>query len=156
MKKSYLLCLFIFLFLMFSLSGRNDLVGPLSKEEILENLPDWQEDVASYSPKPEIIDRLKILEYEVKIEIFLGTWCPDSKQHVSAYFKIMEMADNPLIITSYIGIPKEKEERQPFIQGKDIVRVPTFVVFINDEERGRIIEHPKNSIEEDLLDIIEK
>lgn len=146
---------FLFFFLISPIYGINDLVGPLSKEDILENFPDWQEEVASYFPQSEIIAKLKSIGYEIKIEIFLGTWCPDSKQHVSAYFKIMEMADNPLLVSSYIGIPKEKEAREPYIQGKNIVKVPTFIVFINDEERGRIIEHPKKSVEEDLVDIIE-
>jgi len=155
MKKSFILCVFIFLFLIFALTGRNDLVGPLTKEEILENFPNWQEEVATYFPKAEIVDSLRAIDHEIKIEIILGTWCPDSKQHVSAYFKIMEMVDNPLIVSSYLGIPKEKEDRQPYIQGKNIVRVPTFIISINAEEKGRIIEHPKKSLEEDLINIIE-
>lgn len=154
MKKS-LLFVPLFLFLILPIYGRNELVGPLSQEDILENFPDWQGEAASYLPKTEIISRLNSIDYEIKIEVFLGTWCSDSKQHVSAYFKIMEMAENPFIITSYIGIPKEKGARQPYIQGKDIVSVPTFIVYIDDEERGRIIEHPKKTVEEDLLDIIE-
>ena len=64
------------------------------------------------------------------------------------------MTDNPMIQSSYVGIPKEIEARQPYIQGKDIIRIPTFIVTIDGEERGRIIEHPENSIEEDLVHII--
>ncbi len=141
---------------MFALTGRNDLVGYLSKDEILQSFPDWQEEVASYFPKAEAVDRLRTLDYEINIEIVLGTWCQDSKQHVSAYFKIMEMVDNPLLVSSYLGIPKEKEDRQPYIQGKNIVKVPTFIVSINAEEKGRIIEHPTELLEEDLINIIER
>lgn len=155
MKKSFILCVFIFIFLIFSLTHEKDLVGPLSQEEILENFPDWEEEAASYSPRPEMIDRLKAIDHEIKIEIILGTWCLDSKQHVSAYFKIMEMADNPLLVSSYLGIPKEKEDRQRYVQGKNIVRVPTFIISINEEEIGRIIEHPKKSVEEGLIEILE-
>lgn len=154
MKKS-LFFISILLFLIPLIYGANELVGPISQEDILENFPDWQEKAASYFPKAECIEKLKSINYEIKIEIFLGTWCPDSREHVSSYFKIMQIADNPLLVTSYIGIPKEKEAREPYIQGKDIVKVPTFIVFINDEEIGRIIEHPKKSVEEDLVDIIE-
>lgn len=135
--------------------AKTDLVGPISKEDILENFPAWKEKAASYFPQQEIIEKLKSINYTIKIEIFLGTWCPDSKEHVSAYFKIMELTDNPLITTSYIGISKEKEARQPYIQGKNIIKVPTFIVYIDHEEKGRIIEHPSQSLEEDLLDIIE-
>lgn len=142
--------------MMLAISGKNDLVGSLTQEDILESFPDWIEVMASYNPQAEAIEKLKAIDYVIKVEVILGTWCPDSKEHVSAFFKIMELADNPLLFSSYIGIPKEKEAREPYIQGKNIQRVPTFVVSINDEEVGRIIEHPEKSVEEDLVKIIER
>lgn len=138
-----------------SIFGRGDLVGPITQEDILESFPGWREVMASYNPHEEAIQKLKALAVPVKIEIILGTWCPDSKDYVSAYFKIVEVVDNPLILSSYIGIPKEKEDREPYIRDKNIQRVPTFIVFLNDKEMGRIIEYPQKSIEEDLVDIIE-
>jgi hypothetical protein len=138
-----------------SIFGSGDLVGPVTQEDILESFPGWREVVASYNPKEEAIGKLKALDFTVKIEIILGTWCADSKDHVGAYFKIMELVDNPLILSSYIGIPKEKEDREPYIKGKNIQRVPTFIISLNDEEIGRIIEHPEKSVEEDLVAIVE-
>jgi len=139
-----------------SILSQKVLVGPLSKEEILKNLPEWKEVVASYIPNPAIIEKLKSINKEVQVELFIGTWCPDCRRHVSAYFKILEMTDNPLIVTSYTGIPREREARQEFIQGKNIERVPTFIIFIDGREKGRIIETPTKSVEEDLLDIINR
>jgi len=139
-----------------SILSQKVLVGPLSKEEILKNLPEWKEVVASYIPNPAIIEKLKSINKEVQVELFIGTWCPDCRRHVSAYFKILEMTDNPLIVTSYSGIPREREARQEFIQGKNIERVPTFVIYIDGQEKGRIIETPTKSVEEDLLDIINR
>ena len=156
MKKIILtfLCFIILPFI--SVYGKLELLGPLSKEEILENFPDWQVEVASYVPDPEVIEKLQSIPSEIKIEIFLGTWCPDTKRNVSAYFKIMDMVDNPFIMTSYIGIPRDNDSRKPFIEGKNIMKVPTFIILINDEEKGRIIENPTKSVEEDVLDIIIK
>lgn len=149
----------IFSFCLFLISlpifGELELVGPLTKEEILENLPAWQEVVASYTVKPDIVPKLSAIDKEINIEIFLGTWCPDSREHVSAYFKIMELVESPFIHTSYIGIPRDKEARQKFIQGKNIIKVPTFIIYHQNKEKGRIIEIPSKSVEEDLLDIIE-
>lgn len=155
MKNKLFSLLLIFLFIMLTISGKNDLVGSLTQEDILESFPDWIEIMASYTPQAEAIEKLKAIDYVAKVEVVLGTWCPDSKEHVSAFFKITELADNPLIFSSYIGIPKEKEGRDPYIQGKNIQRVPTFIVSVNDEEVGRIIEHPEKSVEEDLVEIIE-
>lgn len=156
MNKTFPLLLILFLYSFLNQGSEKELTGPLSKEDILENVPEWQELVASYTPKPEIIEKLKSLNKEIQVEIFMGCWCPDCRQHVSAYFKIMEMADNPFISTSYIGIPREREARKEFIQGKNIVRIPTFIVYFQNQEIGRIIETPAKSVEEDLIDIIEK
>jgi len=156
MKKIILSFLCFIFFLSISAYGTLELLGPLSKEEILENFPGWQEEVASYVPNLEVIEKLQSIPSEIKIEIFLGTWCSDTKRNVSAYFKIMDMVDNPLFTTAYIGIPRDNESRKPFIEGKNIIKVPTFIILINDEEKGRIIENPVKSVEEDLLDIINK
>lgn len=155
MKNTLFPLILIFLLMMLSIYGGNDLVGPVTQDDILESFPEWREVMSSYVPQEEAIEKLKAIDFAIEIEIMLGTWCPDSKEHVSAYFKIIELAENPLLVSSYIGIPKEKEEREPYIQGKNIQRVPTFIVSLNDEEIGRIIEHPEKSVEEDLMDIIE-
>lgn len=156
MKNKFLILFSLILALSMSLVGMTELLGELSKEEILQNLPDWQETVSSYFPSPEVIEKLRSIDEMVQIEVVLGTWCPDSKEHVSAYLKIMEMADNPNLFTTYIGIPRDKDARMPFIEGKDIEKVPTFIITINGQEKGRIIEHPIKSIEEDLVEIISR
>jgi thiol-disulfide isomerase/thioredoxin len=156
MNRIFSLFVILLLFSFPYLRSEKDLTGPLCKKEILKNNPEWQELVASYNPKSEIIKKIKTINREIHIEIFMGCWCPDCRQHVSAYFKIMEMADNPFISTSYIGIPREKEARKEFIQGKNIVRIPTFIIYFQNQEVGRIIETPTKSVEEDLIDIIER
>jgi thiol-disulfide isomerase/thioredoxin len=156
MNKIFPSFVIIFLFLSLNLIGEKELTGPLSKEEILKNNPEWQELVASYNPKPEIIEKIKAINKEIQVEVFMGCWCPDCEKHVSAYFKILEMADNPFISTTYIGIPRDREARKEFIQGKNIIRIPTFIVYFQNQEIGRIIETPTKSVEIDLIDIIEK
>jgi hypothetical protein len=138
------------------LYGQAELTGPVTKEAILQKCADWQPIAAAYNPKPEYIERLRGLTREVRIEIFLGAWCSDSKAHVSEYFKILEMADTPLIQTSYIAVPEDKTKRAAFYQGKDIQKIPTFIIFIDGLEKGRIIEVPTKSVEEDLVEIIER
>jgi len=134
--------------------GIEDFYGKIEKEEILTSFPEWQKTVTSYLPDPEIIYSLQTFDIPVNIEIFLGTWCRDSAQHVSEYFKIMNLVDNPYFMTLYTGIPKDKESREQYIKGKYIQKIPTFIFFIDGEEIGRVIEHPITSLEEDILDII--
>jgi thiol-disulfide isomerase/thioredoxin len=137
------------------LPGQVELLGEITRDDILRNLPEWRAIVESYSPNLEIISALQAVSEEIQVEIFLGTWCPDSKQHVSAYFKVMDLVQNPLIRTTYIGIPQNKDSRAKYFQGKDIQRIPTFIVTIRDQEAGRIIETPQTSVEEDLWKMIQ-
>jgi thiol-disulfide isomerase/thioredoxin len=142
------------LLLVIPTSAQVELVGPLTPEVILQKIPEWKPFVDGYSPQLDIISRLQAVPEEVRVEIFLGTWCPDCRQHVSAYFKIMDMVRNPMIRTTYTGVPRDRAARGPYIEGKNVERLPTFIVFFRDAEAGRIIETPRKSVEEDLWEIL--
>jgi len=151
----------LFFILGILLAGHNspaqvELVGPLTREKILAGLPEWKALVEAYSPNLDTISRLQKVNEEVEVEIFLGTWCPDCRQHVSAFFKVMDMVQNPLIRATYIGIPRAREDRPKFIEGKNIERVPTFIVRFRNQEAGRIIETPRLSVEGDLWGMLQK
>lgn len=154
MRKILISILCVFLSVSISLSEKNDIVGSTTKEEILRLFPEWTEVVKTYTPDPEIISRLKNINHNVTIEVYLATWCPDSKTHVSAYFKIMDSVDNPLIFSTYTGLPRDKQAREPYTKGKDIIRIPTFIILADGMEKGRIVEHPIDSLERDLSDIL--
>ena len=156
MNRKILSLVFSLVFLGILLPGQTELLGELTPAEIFQALPDWQDVVEAYSPNPETISRLQALSEEIQIEVFLGTWCPDSKQHVSAFAKVMDLVQNPLIRIRYIGLPQKKEDRSKYVQGKDIQRIPTFIVTIRGQEVGRIIETPQTSVEEDLWKIIQE
>ena len=154
MDKKLLSLFFLILFLFHFSYADVELVGKLSRERILEKCPGWEGEITSYSPDQEVIEKLQSIDQEVIIEVFLGAWCPDSMRNVSAYFKIMDLVDNSHLITKYVGLPRDKDARKPYIKGKNIIRIPTFIVFINNQEKGRIIENPTQSVEEDLFEII--
>jgi alkanesulfonate monooxygenase SsuD/methylene tetrahydromethanopterin reductase-like flavin-dependent oxidoreductase (luciferase family) len=137
-----------------SIAAEEEIVGPLTRETLYEKYPDWQAVAAAYQPKPACVDALRSFGREVRIEIYLGTWCSDSKAQVSAFFKVLEMADSPLFQTVCTGIPEDKAKRAPFYQGKDIVKLPTFLVYVAGQEVGRIVETPERSVEEDLVRIL--
>lgn len=136
--------------------GQEEPFGPITRDQIIAKCPEWQAVAAAYVPAPETVDRLRAVSREVLVQVFLGTWCDDSKSHVSEFLKVLEVVDNPLIRTEYIGIPEDKTKRAPYLQGKDIVKIPTFIVSVDGVEKGRIVENPAKSIEQDLTDIIEK
>ena len=156
MRKKFLIFLPVILFLTLYGGEKYQLTGELTRDEILQHSPDWEEVVASYIPDIDSLDILRSIDTPVQIEVYLGTWCSDSKDHVSAFFKILDMADNPQLIPLYIGLPKENDAREELVQGKNITRIPTFVVIVDGHEKGQIIEHPATSMEQDLVEIIRK
>ena len=131
-----------------------DLVGPTGREAILERVPAWQDLIAAYQPKPEALDKLRGLSREVRVEVYFGSWCSDSMAHVSAFFKVLDLADTPLLQPVYFGVPEAKDKRAPYVEGKDIRKLPTFIIFVDGREVGRIVETPKRTVEEDLVRIL--
>jgi thiol-disulfide isomerase/thioredoxin len=134
--------------------AQQEILGRVTRDEIFAQCPGWPAVAAAYSPSPEAVERLRAVSREVLVEVFLGSWCDDSKSHVSEFLKVLELADTPLIRAEYIGIPEDKAKRPSYYQGKDIVKIPTFIVLIDGVEKGRIVEAPVKSIEDDLVRII--
>ena len=154
MRKNLALFILCVLLMSLSSSGLTDLLGELSQEDIIASFPSWEERAAGYMPDLDSITKLQALDVPVQIEVFLGTWCPDSIEHVSSFFKILDMTDNPLLMVTYTGLPRDKEAREVYIQGKNIKKIPTFIFYLNNQEIGRIIEHPNKTIEKDMADIL--
>ena len=110
----------------------------------------------SYLPDPEMLKQLKPLLPDLKIIIVLGTWCSDSRLHVSRFFKIADSVGIDENTTSLICVDETKREENGVTDHLDIVKVPTFIFLKNDEEIGRIIEAPKNTLEGDMVQILTK
>jgi len=153
---NYLSILISSILLLSSLPGPQEITGPMSPEDIFRKCPGWEAVAAAYVPAPEAVERLRGVFREVLVEVVLGTWCSDSKAHVSEFLKVLELVDNPLIRAEFIAVPEDKAKRSPDLQDKGIVKIPTFIVHVDGVEKGRIIETPAKSIEQDLVDIVAK
>jgi thiol-disulfide isomerase/thioredoxin len=138
------------------LSGSAEMLGPVLREAVLEKNPDWRAVVAAYNPKPESIATLRAVAEDVTIEVYFGTWCPDSKAHVSEFFKVLDLADNPRLRAVYTAVPMDRALRAPYYGGRTIEKLPTFLVFVGGREKGRIVETPRKSVEGDIVRILEK
>jgi tetratricopeptide (TPR) repeat protein len=102
-------------------------------------------------------DQLKPFLKNKQFEIFMGTWCGDSKREVPRMFRILEYAGvQPSQIklvmvdnrdSTYKQSPAHEEK------GKGIHHVPDLIVYDNEKEMNRVIESPVVSLEQDLLTI---
>ncbi|NPA43448.1 MAG: thioredoxin family protein [Chlorobi bacterium] len=122
---------------------------------VLARTGDWYtQNYNSYTPDPAEIARLKTLLQDVRIEIWMGAWCPDSRMHVPAFIKVLDEAGFPRRRLTVYALPRHFKERSD-VRKKHIIRVPTFIVYKKDKEVGRIIEYPMETLEKDLVRILE-
>ncbi len=125
------------------------------------NYKEWfDKSYNSYSIDSSIIPKLQPLLQHTTIEIFLGSWCGDSKREVPRMLKVLHAAS---FDTSHINIifvdnasASYKQSPQHEEAGKNIHHVPTFIVYENNKELNRIVETPVASLEKDLLAIVSK
>lgn len=132
------------------------LLGRTSMEQLLERLEEYKARTTLYEPDPNTIRYLHSYNKPLTIEVFFGSWCPDCREHLPSFIKVIQEAANPNISTIFIGISRDKKEPASLLQGKGVEFVPTFIIYRQGEEIGRIVEHPRISIELDLVVILKE
>jgi hypothetical protein len=60
----------------------------------------------------------------------------------------------PLEKVTLIGVDDAKQSPVGEYVKLDIVRVPTFIIYKNNIEAGRIIENPVTSLDQDMVNIL--
>ena len=53
----------------------------------------FEPNYSAAQPDEEKLEELKLLLDEVKIQVFIGTWCNDSKRELPRFIKILEQVD---------------------------------------------------------------
>lgn len=108
----------------------------------------------AYSPDSTTINKLKPLMDGLKVTIVLGTWCGDSKLQVPHFLKIIDQTGIRDKDVRLICVDGHKNAEDGLIDNMNIDRVPTFIISKKGKELGRIVESPKDTLENDLLSIV--
>ena len=134
----------------------HDLIGLIDKSSLLQEpyLAWYEKNYTSYSPDQNSIDELTKTLGKHQIKAFMGTWCHDSQRETPRLFKILEKTNYDLNNLNLIALDQLKKTPEQHEKGMDIQRTPTFIIFKNDIEIGRIVETPRESLEKDILKII--
>ncbi len=91
---------------------------------------------------------------DITIKIVMGTWCPDSRREVPRFMRILDVWNFPVDKITLIGVDNAKLSPVGEYEKLDIQRVPTFILYKNNIESGRIIENPVTSLEQDMVNIL--
>jgi len=110
----------------------------------------------NYLPEMNILNEIGHHIFSYEITLVMATWCHDSQEQVPRFFKIMDIINYNTNHIKIICVDKEKSGGNTDISNLNIELVPTFVFYKNEVEKGRIIETPVNTIENDILSILKE
>jgi hypothetical protein len=96
---------------------------------------------------------------DIRLKIFMGTWCGDSQREVPRIFKILDYcgADSSMVQLIMVSDADSTYKQSPGHEekGLNIFRVPDLIVLDKGKELGRIVESPVQSLEKDLLALLD-
>jgi len=109
-----------------------------------------------YQPKLSIVKKIDAIIVKGGFEVvtIFGDWCSDSKLQVPRFYKLLSEMNFSLSNSKLIAVNGSKKVQSLDISKYKILRIPTFIIYFNGEEIGRIVESPDNTLEKDLLKIL--
>lgn len=133
-------------------------VGPITPARLLEAVPEYTERKGSYAPDA---DALALLAAAVApkdhIDVFLGTWCPDSQREVPKLLKILDTLKGKFGVelpATFVAVNRDKKEPARLLAGRDVEKVATIIYIRDGKELGRVVEQPAGLLEDDMLQIV--
>jgi thiol-disulfide isomerase/thioredoxin len=126
------------------------LTGWLTQEKLLMEMDNYRADFDAYQPNAEAVAVLHAYEHDVDLLVFLGTWCPDCAREVPRFLKSVYAADNPRLHVKLLALDRAKRDPGGVAERFGVDHVPTFVVMVDGEEVGRIVETPSLTVEQDI------
>src|SRR5262245_21048620 len=165
-RSTLLLCLLVAPGSLFAAEGKTTeeepkLLGRCTAEQLdAPPFAAWfHEGYEAYEPNPGILLELREADRQgVRLTLFFGTWCGDSRYQVPRILKLLDAMGFPREAVELVAVDsgEGQHKRSPGGEerGLEIYRVPTLVVRRGATEVGRLVEFPVLSLERDLLAIL--
>jgi hypothetical protein len=129
-------------------------VGLTSRDAIEDAVPAWREAAAAADPEDDTARQLASVPAGAEVDVFLGTWCGDSRREIGRLFRALELVPEPRPFTvRFIGVDRAKIA-PGLSEGAGLRFVPTIIVRRDGAEVGRIVESAPRGIERELLDLL--
>lgn len=135
------------------------LVGAVERAEVEEAVPEWVGVQLESSPDAAAGTALTEVAPGAEVTVFLGTWCSDSRREVSRWWRALDdagvgmMTELPFPV-EYVAVDRDKVEPAGRLDDIGLEYVPTFIVYRDGEEVGRIVEISPHGIERDVLALL--
>ena len=135
-------------------------IGPTTAEKLVARVPEYADARGAYQPDLTVIEMMKsYVRAGDRMEVYMGTWCPDSVREVPKFLRIADDLKTQFGVelpVTFVAVDRSKQQPAKLIAGKDIQKIATFIYYRGDRELGRIVEKPTALFEDDLLAIVAK
>ncbi len=89
--------------------------------------------------------------------VFGGTWCHDTQNLLPVYYRLVDKSNYPEKNILLVGVDREKTAFADMHKKYAIINVPTFIVFKDGKEVGRVVEYGSTGqIDKELGQIVKK
>lgn len=169
MKKPITLILFLYVTAMLSQEinvvtknkkGKPVVLGKTNRDVFKNDaFKKWfEKNYNNYLTNDNVIRTLKSDLKKHTIKVFYGTWCGDSRKEIPRFYKVIDKAGYDEKNIQFIALDSKtktyKQAPNREEKGLNIHRVPAFIFYKNGKEVNRIVEHPKETFERDILKIV--
>jgi len=125
----------------------------LTVTELFHEFPEYELEKSAYAPEDSMLIKLDAIDKEFEVLIFMGTYCPDCKREVPRFLKIHDLLTHTKFAYRMYGLNRKQDDTSGMREKYAIEYIPTFIIYVEGKEIGRIIESPIVSIESDLYEI---
>ena len=117
----------------------------------------YQPTFESYKPDaPTVANLKKAIPKDAAFLVFGGMWCSDTQNLLPKFFKTMADAGIPRDRIHLYLVDEQKNSPDKLERQYAVVNVPTFIFMQNGQEKGRIVESVQQSMEADLLKLVQQ
>jgi thiol-disulfide isomerase/thioredoxin len=117
----------------------------------------YQPTFESYQPDAATVANLKkAIPGDATFLVFGGMWCSDTHNLLPKFYKTMAEAGVAKERIQLYMVDEQKNSPEKTEKQYAVINVPTFIFMQNNQEKGRIVENVQQSIEADLLKLVQQ
>lgn len=111
--------------------------------------------VNRYQPNAEWLKYISYYRDSFNVVAFVGTWCPDTKNLLPEFYRVMIGSSYPISTMTVYGLDEQLHGTGGEAKLFHVKKVPTFIFLHNGQEIGRIGDHVQRSMEADIVSILQ-
>jgi hypothetical protein len=112
-----------------------ELNGPVSREQVLNILPESRFERDAYAPASAVLDAIRAFSGSVRVEAFFAAADPEQAKAVGRLMKIEDGVASFGFMTEFTALAGLAD---PIAVQRSLDKLPVFLVFVDGSEAGRI------------------